>query len=820
MSRNRQAFRSSPKRQLIRKAVLSAAGPAHEKRWAAASFLLPLCLLPLSSGQVLAQSTGQTLELQPVEVIATSPGEGGAVASDKIPALVQSVGSEQIARTHSPNITDALQKHVAGAIAIDQGGNGFSQEFYYRGFVASPVEGRLQGLAVYENGVRQNEAFGDTVNWDLIPPQAIYRADVFTNNPLFGLNALGGAVNLEMKNGFLWQGFQGQVMGGSYGRISSSFQYGMKKDNFSLYVTSDAVHDDGWRYHSPSSLVRIFGDLGYRSQDAELHFVATGASTHLGAIGPTPVQLLSQDDRSIWTNPQTTANQAGSVAFNGKFDISPTWTVQSNFYLRSLQQRRTDGNDANFGDCGQIAGGAPTGILCDSDNSSPIVDQQGNLIASVGAASATFPYGAINHTAIHANTVGANLQATNKDKILDHPNQITFGASVDRSWLNYNATTTLGVIGPDLTVTNGSIPGGGQVIQDQNNQNYVQTYLSGTPTYFGLYALDTLDITPKLSLTAGARFNAAIIETRDQSGMDPELNATNRFERLNPVVGLTYKILPNLTAYAGYSEANRAPTPLELDCSDPARPCVLASSLVSDPPLSQVVARTVEGGLRGNLTTPNDGRIDWKAGYFRTQNSNDIIQLSSQILGTGYYTNVPETLRQGAEASAEFKMGALEAFANYSYVDATYQFAGTLASPNNPQADAAGNIFVVPGNHIPGIPRHQAKLGVDYAFTPKFKAGADVLIVGSQYYIGDDSNQNPQLPAYWVANLHASYQVTDHMQIFGLVNNVFNNHYATYGTFFDLGSSAQLALASALTDPRMISPAQPLSLYGGVKVTF
>ena len=211
------------------------------------SVALPCCLVasPLLAQPATPAATPTTIELQEVEVVATTPGQGGAVERDKVPALVQSVNAAEIARVNSPSITDALQQRVAGAVAIDTNGNGFSQEFYYRGFVASPVEGRPQGLAVYENGVRINEAFGDTVNWDLIPPQAIYNADVFTNNPIFELNALGGAVNLQMKNGFLWQGFEAQLMGGSYGRISGMFQYGMKKDNWSLYVTADGTHDEG-----------------------------------------------------------------------------------------------------------------------------------------------------------------------------------------------------------------------------------------------------------------------------------------------------------------------------------------------------------------------------------------------------------------------------------------------------------------------------------------------------------------------------------------------------------------------------------------------
>lgn len=779
-------------------------------------------LAPGSLAPASAQTATQgAVELPEVEVVATTPLPGGGEeAANKIPAFVQTVPAADFARTNLPNVTDTLQLAVPGAVSIDTNGNDFSQEFYYRGFVASPVVGRPQGLAVYQDGVRVNEAFGDSVNWDLIPPQAIYSADVFTNNPLFGLNALGGAVNLRMKNGFLWQGFETQLMGGSYGRVQGQLQYGTIKDNYSLYISGDALRDGGWRFFSPSTLVRLFGDLGYRTPDVELHLVASGASNYLGVVGTAPVELLDMDWRSVFTNPQTALNQAGSLALNTTFTISPTWTVQSNFYLRSFFQHHVDGNDGDFGDCGVLAGGAPSGTLCDSNNGQPVVNQQGNPIGSLFDATGTFPYGTVAQTRIHANTFGSILQATNKDKIFDHDNQITFGASIDQSWLNYNATFSLGCLNPSLAVVNCGIPGSGGIIQDANFTDYVQTYLSGSTTYPGLYALDTFNLTKELALTAGARFNYAIISTQDVSGLAPELNATNRFQHLNPVVGLTYALFPNLTAYGGYSEANRAPTPLELDCANPSRPCILASTLISDPPLQQVVSHTVEAGLRGYANVP-DGQINWKAGYFRTQNNNDIIQLASILLGTGYFTNVPETLRQGVEAGVNFKLGALQAYVNYSFIDATYQFSGTLSSPFNPFANANGDIFVTPGDRIPGIPSQLLKFGADYAFTPQLKIGGDVLIVGSQYYVGDDANQNPKLPAYWVANLHAYYQAADNVQVFCLVNNLFNNHYATYGTFFDLGTNAQFAtLKNFTTDPRTVTPAQPLAVYGGVKVTF
>src|SRR5262249_23249527 len=109
-----------------------------------------------------------------------------------------------------------------------------------------------------------------------------------------------------------------------------------------------------------------------------------------------------------------------------------------------------------------------------------------------------------------------------------------------------------------------------------------------------------------------------------------------------------------MTFYAGYSEANRIPTPLELGCSNPQKPCLLEGFLVSDPPLQQVVAKTVEAGFRGNINT-GSGRGDWKLGLFHTDSQNDIIQVASIIQGRGVFQNVPLTRRQGLEAGANYQ---------------------------------------------------------------------------------------------------------------------------------------------------------------------
>src|SRR5262249_40505422 len=150
-----------------------------------------------------------------------------------------------------------------------------------------------------------------------------------------------------------------------------------------------------------------------------------------------------------------------------------------------------------------------------------------------------------------------------------------------------------------------------------------------------------------------------------------------------------------------------------------------------------------------------------------------------------------------------------------TYVDATFQNALTVQSPFNPFADANGNIFVIPGDHIPGIPNFRFKLGGEYRIIDPWLFGADLNVIGSQWLIGDQSKQNPKLPAYWVVNLHSSYKLTENIEVFGLVPNLFNKHYAVAGTFFETDSYPYLNL----TDPRTFVPGIPFAAYVGVRGT-
>jgi len=749
-----------------------------------------------------------------LNVYVTSPlGGGKGTDADKLPSTVSVVDSQQIARTGSLNISDALQQNVPAINISEVSGNPFQPSVQFRGFDSSPVAGTPQGLAVYQNGVRINEAFGDTVNWDLIPTAAINSVTVVTNNPAFGLNALGGSINVQMKDGFNYHGAEINTLGGSFGRIQSSAQWGKQIDNFAVYGALEGLHDDGFRNFSASDVRRFYGDVGYRNDGNEFHLNMGLADNKFGASATVPVELLNQYWGATYTTPQTSANQVGYLNLTGKVEATPTWTVEGTAHVRAFNQNMVDGNPTGAQPCVE-----PAGLLCFGDPGSigtpgvPANGLNGVQLANPFDPAATL--GEIDRTSTRSTTAGFSLQATNSDKLFGHDNRFVVGTSFDASVTHFSATAELGTIGPDFVVS-----GSGIFLGSSGSPTSIgPVALRATNQYGGIYALDTFDVTNAFSITGGGRFNNARIELQDQIGS--ALNGKETFDRFNPIIGGTYKITPELTAYAGYSEANRAPTPLELGCADPQHPCIIAAFLVSDPPLKQVVSQTVEAGLRGTKEL-NVGTLSWKFGGFRATNSDDILAIPSPDLqGFGFFQNVGRTRRQGLEAEVNLKSSAMQLYASYALVDARFLDALQIAS-NSPFADPdTGIIQVLPGNQIPAIPRHRIKAGIDYAVTDKLKVGGDALFVGSQYFVGDDNNQAAKLPSYTVFNVHASYQIDKTFQIYGRVDNLFDNRYATYGTFFDTGAIPNLSNGSQFTDARSVSPARPRALYVGLKATF
>jgi iron complex outermembrane receptor protein len=765
-----------------------------------------------------ALASGNAPELQTVIIEATAI-PGTAVDADKIPGNVQSVTAADLAREGSANLTGALDARLGSVSINDTLDDPFQPDILFRGFEASPVLGTPQGLAVYQNGVRINEAFGDTVNWDLFPAIAINRVDLVSSSPVYGLNALGGGISIGMKDGFSYHGSDVELSGGSFGNHAAAVQYGANNRTFGIYVAGNVLENTGWRPYSDDSLRQLYAVLSARGERGSLDISYTRSDNQMDGQGPAPVQEMAVNRSLVFTGPQTNINRLDFLTLNGSLRLTDSWSLQTLMYYRQFQQVVSNGNTTDYTSCTTPA---TAGELCQSDGVTPVTNSAGTPLPDISDGGA-LTIGENDFETINSYGRGAALQTFDSESISGHGNEFTAGVTLDYAELNFFSGTQVGTINTQLFVNPSNL-----IVDTPESSPFGANpvNLKGLNRNFGAFFTDTFDVTPALSVTASGRYNGAAVDVQDLRGT--ALTGDNRFTHFNPAIGATYKLLPTLTAYAGFAENTRTPTASEIECSNPLTPCLLPTNLAGDPPnLKQVVAHTCEFGLRGRIpaASADAGTLTWNLSAFRTNLEDDIYGIATSV-STGFYQNIGSTRRQGIEAELNYQAVAWSGYINYSYVDATFESPLLLPSPSSPFQDANGNIQVEPGDHLPGIPRHRIKAGLDYKVLPRWVVGASVKFVSNQYYYGDESNQTAPMPSYQVLGLHSTYQATRWLQAFAHIDNLLNAKYATYGVYSDpTGIGAPGIPVTGVTngpgvDNRFLSPAYPFAIYGGVRITF
>ncbi len=741
--------------------------------------------------------------LPTVEVIAPTPLLGSGVDRGKVPAETRVLTERDISRNGNADALRALNEQVPGVNLDAAAGNPFQPSLFYHGFQASPLQGNAQGLAVYLNGTRFNQPFGDTVNWDLIPDLAIERINIVGANPVFGLNALGGAISVQMKNGFTYQGTEIDLLGGSFAKYQGELQYGVQIGNVAAYAAANGLQETGWRDVQSSQLRNFYGDVGWRGTGGELHFNVTAADNRLNQPGTSPVEQLAVDPAAVFTAPNLVTNNYAQAALSGSYNVSDQTSIQGNLYYTYLMHKVYNGNVSAFAPCND-----GSGFLCESPGV-VATNRAGNPIPDFLNGG---PYSNLAQQSTNTNGYGAAIQATTLHDLWGRSNQLVAGLSFDGGQTLFGASTQIG--GLDVATSEFAGPG---VTVDQADGSIAPVRVGISNAYYGVFFTDTYDLTPVLSANVAGRFNFAQINLNDQQGT--ALTGNHTFSRFNPSGGVTWKILPELAVYASYAEANRAPTPAELTCASAASPCSLANFFVGDPSLKQVVSHTVEAGMRGHFTPFAGATLSSDVALFRTTVTDDILFLNSPLQGRGFFGNVGATLRQGVDLNLQLKTDRLLAWIAYSYIDAVFQNGFTESSVNNPAADADGNIRVQPGDRLPGIPANLFKAGVDYNATDAWTVGGTAIFASGRFLVGDEANLTPQTPPYFVLNLHTSYRVTPNLQLFGLIENAFNATYYTFGTFSPT-SSVPIAQVPGASNPRSYSPAAPIAVTVGIRATF
>lgn len=770
---------------------------------------LTRCAVAVASAVIAMSAAAQsTTPLSIVVVSAQALPPGLDIDPARLPYTVQRATEAARRDSSIDEPGEFMVRRFAGVNVNEVQGNSLQNDVSFHGFRLSPTLGSAQGMSVYLDGVRANEPFGDVMNWDMLPHAAI--SDVLLvsgSNPLFGLNTLGGTLAFTTKSGRSDPGTRAEVSLASHDRKKVELSWGGKRDDgWHAFIAGTAFDDGGWRDHSGGQVGNLFMKAGRHGGDGEwdvslLHgqsrLLGNGLLPSYGIPGNGRATGLYELDRSaVYTYPDITRNRLTQLTFNTRRAAGDDGELALTAYLRHSRRDTVTGDvNADYSDyvesCedGFDSSGAPLAARC-------------SFNSTTGAA---LHPATLNTSATQQRSGGATLNFTRD--LQRH--QLLFGAAIDASKTSYSQTGQDGWFTADRGV-----------LADPAAPNAQSAAVDGHSTALGLYASDTWQLAPATYLTGSARLNHTTVNSTI-AGQSAERFVYNR---LNPSLGVVHGIGYGVTLFANVADSNRVPTVIELGCADPLQPCRLPVGLQSDPYLKQVVSRTVETGLRWQLSRDTSASLT----AYRSTNRDDILFFTSGTSQQGYFANFDRTRRQGLDLSAKTRFGRFDATLSYSYLEATYDASGVLF-------EGARNVQVTPGTPIAGLPRHTLKLGLDWHPVQRATLGADMVAVSSMAIQGNEDGLRAdpvagRAPRYadWsirghaTFNLHASYRFEKGWEAFGRVTNLFDRRYETFGTvaqdIFPNGTLLQPQVAARdAAEVRFVAPGAPRAFLVGIR---
>ena len=666
------------------------------------------------------------------------------------------------------NFPQALARALPGITLTHEQGNPLQPSLHFNGFAASPLLGTAQGLSVFQDGVRINEAFGDVVNWDLIPMVAIASIQLVPiTDPVFGLNSLGGAIILRTADGRSAPGGSVELGTGSLGTRVERARYGSHSGDWSYFLAGQNSHDDGVNDYSGGNNRVLFGKLRRQSLNSDFDLSYTFAQSRLAGAQTLPAEWMSTP-RSIYTAPDIVSNRLNFVNLGATRALAGQWQLAWRLSLRHSEQGGFNSNvNSNY------AGGPPSPTNPVADNVANSLQQQSR---------------------------SANLALHHDGRWLGRANDTSLGLSLDRQRVDYIQAQQAASFSPErLTL------GIGPFVQLPVN-------LGVSSRDEGIYFTDLATLSPWLEASVGGRYESTHIAMSDRLG--GALGGVHRYRRFNPSAGVDLHPSNRSSYYLRYAEGMRVPMPVELSCASPAAPCSLPNVLVADPELAPVIARSEQLGGFWHLAGTH-----LHLEYTRTRLAEAIQFISLAGMTQGYFTNIPQedfrslSLDLGGEAHRWRWSLAL------SHTLATYQSDFLEPSPTNSSADASGNIRVQAGDRLPDIPLLNFKLQLQYRLTDRVHLGGSAVAFASRYAQGNENNQDRRgrVPGAAIFGLTFDYSPAPHWRLQLSVDNLFDRVYADFG---QLGvnefTGAQRSFSSepALWQPtRFLAPGAPRSLW-------
>lgn len=709
-----------------------------------------------------------------VDVIGVTPVDGIGLDRAKFPTNAQ-----RVSRAEGEAVAESLLRGAAGTEMNDPQGGALQGDLQFRGFSVSPLLGAPEGLAIFQDGVRLNEPFGDTIAWAAVPSAAVESIEIMPGaNPIFGLNALGGVLTLRTRSQA--DDTSAAIRGGSFGRFEGEVTTGGER----WFASASHIREDGWRDFSPADATHLFGSLRFGSGDLRL----TLARSNLTGNGPAPEELLATRRAAVFTHPDRTDNEVAMLSTAQQRAFGASLYGEAVAYVRRTRTRTFNGDDSPYDPC--------DGLLCLGDD---VVHD-----AATGLPVAIAPgeeLDATNNRSRLAQTAfGLGLQLDGRAPIGARENRWIAGASLDGGTARFASSTELA----ELTDSRGT-SGIGIVTAESLVE------LTTRSQTLSAFAADILTLTTRLTITATARINHVRISLDDRIGT--ALDGDHSFTQLHPSIGAAFELGRGVVVFGNVGAAGRTPTPVELSCADPEDPCRLPNAFVSDPPLKAVRGRTFEMGLRGLA-----GQTTWSGAIHRSTSDDDLVFISSGPLrGEGHFANVGTTRRQGLEFSADGRASQRVGWsASYAFLDAEFVTPFVVAAPNHPEA-IDGEIAVEAGDDLPLVPRHIVKAAASLDWTPRIRIEGAIRTTSSQYLRGDEGNLAEPLPSYTVADARLRIAMPAGAALVIDVRNLFDTHYSTFGLF---GDAEEVLGESEEVSSRFVTPTAPRAFTAAVHMRF
>ena len=803
--------------------------------------------VPLGAAEKLKTST--------INVYSATPLPSLGLPLNIIPANIQIATPKSINAQSGVSLADYMSNNMQSVSVTEMGGNPWQPEVTFRGYSASPLLGMPQGISTFVDGVRVNEPFGDVTLWDKIPNFAIGGMQLVPgSNPMYGLNTLGGAIAIQTKSGRQAQGVGIEAEYGSWNRQRALVEYGgvSKDGSMDFYIGHQTTKEDGWRQFSPSHLNQTFAKTGWQSEKTKLDLSYIGTDNKLIGNGFTPEHMLSGDRDQIHTRPDWTNNYYHHLALNGSHWINNDVMLSGNTYWRKSNRHTKNGD---LYESAMTNGGIHENygntITCAEEDEGEGCELVGSVLNT-------------SHT--KQDNYGISGQVTFNQDFMGMKNQFIAGTGFDYSLIRFRQNEKVNLstrseaddldINGDEFIDNGE-PDSGQhnTVFDSSREGVyagagilpqTQTVgLTGKQWTASLFATDTLSLNDKWHLNAGARYNHTKVDNNDilrgphSAANERSLTATDDYKRLNPTIGITHTPTDKLSIFATYSESSRAPTSIEVGCSNPAVGCLLPSAMADDPPLKQVVAKTYDFGARGSLSD----EVKWNASIYQAMNHQDIqfIRVDGST-SRGYYSNVGRTQRQGLDLGLSGQLDRFKWSSSYSYIRATYDSDFNLLSGSN--SSAIDNVIEVKkGNRMPSIPEQQFKLRAQFDVTPKWSIGTNLVYFSDQYVMGNENNKHQagaagclnnntgslrnndiacgsgKIGDYTVVNLDSQYNFGGGWKAFAKAINIFDNDYYVAGRLAETMFDASGAYGQEIKS-RGVIPGAPRAAWIGMRYEF